>query len=173
MSAASNTGKPGRHTIIAAVDNKPGVVSRISGMFTRRGYNIESFVTCTTRDPAVYNLIFSVIGTRDELDLLIHQLGRVMEVIAIWPADDIECIVRALAFIKLCCPPEKRAELIGLVDNVRRSGACEVTVAGVGEKNVIIQASGDETALDALPRIFSEYEIADVIRSGAVAITLE
>ena len=167
------TGRPGRHTIIAAVDNKPGVVSRISGLFTRRGYNIESFVTCTTRDPAVYHLIFSVIGTREELELLVHQLGRVMEVISLWPADDVECIVRGLMFIKLRCPAERRAELIRLVDFIKRANASELIVAGVGEQNVIIQASGEESSLDALPRIFSDYEIVDIIRSGAVAVTLE
>ncbi len=168
-----NNVKSVRHTIIAAVDNKPGVVSRISGLFTRRGYNIESFVTCTTRDPAVYNLIFSVIGTRGEVELLTQQLGRVMEVIAIWSADDVDCVVRGLMFIKLRCPADRRAELIGLVDNIKRSGAAEVIVAGVGEKSIIIQASGEEVALDALPRIFSNYEIIDVIRSGAVAVTIE
>jgi len=165
--------KPGKHIILAAVDNKPGVVSRISGLFTRRGYNIESFVTCATSDPAVYNLTFSMIGTREELELLIHQLGRIMEVIFIYSTEETECVVRGLIFIKIKCPPERRAELIKLVDFVKNASAADLTVAGVGENNIILQASGEENSLDALPRIFADYEIIDIIRSGAIAITID
>lgn len=171
MSLSSD--RPGRHIIIATVDNKPGVVSRISGLFTRRGYNIESFVTCATIDPAIYHLTFSLIGTRDELELLIRQLGRVMEVISICPAEDAECVVRGLVFIKLRCPAERRAELVKLVDFIKNTHTAELIVAGVGENNVILQASGEENSLDALPRMFAGYEIIDVIRSGAIATTLE
>ena len=164
---------PGRHIIVAMVDNKPGVVSRISGLFTRRGYNIESFVTCATANPEIYHLTFSVIGTAEELALLIHQLGRVMEVISICSADDTECVIRGMVFIKLRCPPERRAELIKLVDFVRNTKTAELIVAGIGESSVILQASGEESVLDNLPRVFSEYETIDIIRSGAIAVPLE
>lgn len=168
-----SAGKPGKHIIIAEVDNKPGVVSRISGLFTRRGYNIESFVTCSTRNRSVYYLTFSMIGTADELQLLLHQLERVMEVISLHSAESGECIVRELLFIKLRCSAERRAEVIKLVDFVRNANAADITVAGVGEQNIVLEASGDESSLDALPRIFADYEIIDVIRSGAVAVTID
>ena len=155
-----------KHVIIATVDNNPGVVSRISGLFTRRGYNVESFVTCMTLDPAVYHLTISVISTKEELELLIHQLGRIMEVISIVSADENECVCRELMFIKVSADEAGRGDVIRLAD------VMSLRVAAIGENSVIIEAAGDELKLEGIIRAFKPFGITELARSGTIAMEI-
>ncbi|MDD6799173.1 MAG: acetolactate synthase small subunit [Firmicutes bacterium] len=160
--------KPGvsKHIIVARVDNNPGVVSRISGLFTRRGYNIESFVTCITKRREVYHLTISVISTKDELDLLVRQLGRIMEVITIFTADDVECVSSELMLLKTAAKPEERADIIRLAD------AMDARIASVRENCVILEVSGGEQKLEGVIKAFEPFGILDMIRSGTIAMNL-
>lgn len=155
-----------KHIIAALVDNKPGVVSRISGLFTRRGYNIESFVTCKTLSPEIYHLTISVISTKDELDLLIHQLGRIMEVISLFSADETETVARELMLLKIAAAPEQRGEIIGIAN------VMGIKVAAVADSGVILEASGDEQKLDGIIKAFEPFGISDLIRSGTIAMNI-
>lgn len=156
----------GKHIIVARVDNKPGVVSRISGLFTRRGYNIESLVTGMTNDPDIYHMTITVIGTKEEVDLLIHQLGRVMEVINIYTAEERECVTRELMFIKLECEASKRAEIMNIAD------VMNLKIAGVTPKGIIVEVTGDEVKLESSVRAFAHLGVVEIIRSGAITLEL-
>ena len=155
-----------KHIIVALVDNKPGVVSRISGLFTRRGYNIESFVTCITTRPEIYHLTITVISTREELDLLIHQLGRVMEVISIFPAGERACVVRELMLLRLSA---KAAGENGFGKLIETLG---LKIAASSGESLIIEASGDGERLEAILRALSPFGIQKLIRSGAIALEI-
>lgn len=156
-----------KHIIVAKVDNKPGVVSRISGLFTRRGYNIESLVTGMTADPAVYHLTISVIGEENEIRLLVHQLARIIEVIDLFPADDRRTVTRELAFIKVRAGGETRSEVLKL------SEILGLRVIGMGEKTVVLEATGDDIQLDAARRAFEHIGIEEFVRSGAMTVELD
>jgi len=155
-----------KHIISALVDNNPGVVSRISGLFTRRGYNIESFVTCITLNPEVYHLTISVLCTKEELDLLMRQLGRVMEVITIFSADDTDCVAREIMLLKVAASIEMRSEIVKL------TGVLGLKVASISDTSVIIEASGDDQQLEGVMRTFEPFGIVDMIRSGTIAMNV-
>ncbi len=157
---------PQKHVIVARVDNKPGVVSRISGLFTRRGYNIESFVTSVTADPAIYQLTISVISTDEELELLTNQLGRIMEVIEVWNAADTPSVTRELMFIKLRCTGEEKTDAIKIAD------AMHFKIVGMGQETVVIEIAGSGITLENAISAFDRFDTVEIIRSGAVSIDI-
>ena len=157
---------PQKHIIIAKVDNKPGVVSRISGLFTRRGYNIESLVTCMTLSNDVYHLTISVISTEDELYLLTNQLGRIMEVITVFPADGEDCVKSELMLIKVTASPDERSNVITLAD------ALKLKISAVSDSSIIIEAVGESSKLDGVIKAFEPFGIVDAVRSGTIALDI-
>lgn len=163
-------GSAKKHTIVTRVDNNPGVVSRIAGLFTRRGYNIESLVTSATADPAIYQLTISVIAEDSEVELLIRQLGRVMEVIDMYDTLERSCIVREVMFLRIACPSESRTETISEAGTI--ASTLGLSIAGVGERSIIIEASGEPAKLDSALRAFSHVQIEEIIRSGAASVEL-
>lgn len=153
-----------KHIIVAKVENKPGVVSRMSGFFTRRGYNIESFVTSVTDDPAVYHLTISVICSEDEALLMLHQLGRITEIIEVVDTTGESVTTREFMLIKVKCPAEKRMEL---------TQACEfmnTKVVKINGNSVTIEVTGDSQKLDSVIKMFEHYGIAEIVRSGAICV---
>ncbi len=156
-----------KHVIVASVDNNPGVVSRISGLFTRRGYNIESLVTGVTENPKVYKLVITLIASEEEANLLIRQLGRVMEVIEVYLAAERECVTSELMFLKIKCDLAARTEIIKTADALR------LEIAAVGKNSVIIQVTGDNTKLESALFSFGVYSgDIEFIRSGSVTIEI-
>jgi len=153
-----------KHTIVAKVDNKPGVVSRISGLFTRRGYNIESLVTGVTTDPSVYHLTITLNGTEEEIQLLTNQLGRIMEVIEVYSTDNVPHVTREYMLIKVACDQSRRVDLLKLADIM----ACKTV--SLTETSVIIEATGDFQRLSTVLRSFEPFGVIEAVRSGAVSL---
>ena len=153
-----------KHVIVAKVDNKPGVVSRMSGFFTRRGYNIESFVTSVTGDPAIYHLTFSVLCSEDEASLVVHQLGRLEEVIEVCDTNGMDVIIREFMLIKINCPDEKSFEILQTCDLMK------LKIVGRGEGYVTAEVMGNSQKLDDVKIAFEKYGIIEIVRSGAVCV---
>lgn len=153
-----------KHIIVAKVDNKPGVVSRMSGFFTRRGYNIESFVTSVTNNPEIYHLTFSVLCSEDEAQLLVHQLGRIAEVIEVCETTGKDVIIREFMLIKIKCPSDKSFEILQTCDMLK------VKIVGRSEKFVTIEVMGNSQKLDDVIITFEKYGIIEIVRSGAVCV---
>ena len=161
--------KETKHLIMVKVDNRPGVLSRITGLFTRRGYNIESLVTGMTGDKNVYHITVTVIGTDDDVELLARQLERCMEVIDVKcdGGDDWEFVSREMLLIRVpCATPEKRVEIL----NVCSLLGCKS--AGVGKKSVIVEVAGDNACINAALRSFEIFGEIEVIHSGTVGIDM-
>lgn len=156
-----------KHVIIAKVDNVPGVVSKISGLFTRRGYNIESLVTSVTGDPSIYHLTISVIAGEDELELLDNQLGRLMEVIEVRRTNETDYVRREFLLVKISCPTEKRGEIMQLAEMLKGK------VVGMGINSAVLEVTGDGAKLDGVLRTLEAYGIIETVRSGAICIGLE
>ena len=156
-----------KHTIVAIVDNKPGVVSRISGMFTRRGYNIESFVTSVTGDESIYHLTFTVIGTQSETEQLISQLGHVSEVIEVYEMSvSVPHVTRELMFVRVACPKESRPQLISFISEMNYKAV------GESETNAVVEVTGEPAVLDEAVQSLSNFGEISIARSGAVSILI-
>ena len=153
-----------KHIIVAKVDNKPGVVSRMSGLFTRRGYNIESFVTSVTGNPEIYHLTFSVLCSEDEAQLLVHQLSRLDEVIEVCDTMGRDVIIREFMLIKVNCPDDKSFEILQTCDMLK------VKIVGRGEGFVTVEVMGNSQKLDDVILTFEKYGIIEIVRSGAVCV---
>ena len=153
-----------KHIIVAKVDNKPGVVSRISGFFTRRGYNIESFVTSVTENPAIYHLTISALCSDDEASLLVHQLGRIAEVIEVCDTFGKEVTIREFMLIKIKCQNDKSFEILQSCEMMK------VKIVGRGEGFVTVEVMGASQKLDDVMLAFERYGIIEIVRSGAVCV---
>lgn len=161
--------KESKHLIMVKVDNRPGVLSRITGLFTRRGYNIESLVTGMTSAPDVYHITVTVIGTDDDVELLARQLERCMEVIDVKcdGGEDWEFVSREMLLIRVPCDtPEKRVEILNVCSLI----GCRS--AGVGKGSVIIEVAGDSATVNAALRSFELFGDIEVIHSGTVGIDM-
>ncbi len=162
--------KETKHLIMVKVDNRPGVLSRITGLFTRRGYNIESLVTGMTHEEGVYHITVTVIGTDDDVELLARQLERCMEVIDVKcdGGEDWEFVSREMLLIRVpCTTPEKRVEVL----NVCSLLGCKS--AGVGKKSVVVEVAGDAPTVTAALRAFEIFGDIEVIHSGTVGIDMK
>jgi len=153
-----------KHIIIAKVENKPGVVSRMSGFFTRRGYNIESFVTSVTDNPEVYHLTISVICSEDEASLMVHQLGRLTEIIELCDTTGANVTAREFMLLKVNCPVEKRAEIVQTCDFMN------IKVVKINDISATIEVTGDSQKLDNVIKMFEHYGIIEIVRSGAICV---
>lgn len=153
-----------KHVIVAKVDNKPGVVSRMAGFFTRRGYNIESFVTSVTDNPEVYHLTFSVLCSEDEAKLLVHQLGRIVEVIEVYDTAGKDVIIREFMLIKVNCAADRRAEILQTCDILK------IKIVGISESSATIEVAGDTQKLDNTVKTLESYGIIEIVRSGAICV---
>jgi len=155
-----------KHVIVAKVDNKPGVVSRMSGFFTRRGYNIESFVTSVTDNPEVYHLTFSVLCSDDEAQLCVHQLGRIAEVIEVCDAAGKDVIIREFMLIKIKSPSDKSFEIMQTCDILK------LKIVGRGEDSVTVEVMGNSQKLDDVVIALEKYGVIEIVRSGAVCVII-
>lgn len=153
-----------KHIIVAKVENKPGVVSRMSGFFTRRGYNIESLVTSVTGNPEVYHLTISVLCSEDEASLLIHQLGRITEVIDVCDTTGADVTTREFMLVKVNCPIEKRAEI------VQSCNIMNMQIVRLGDNFATVEVTGDSQKLDSSVKMLEHYGILEIVRAGAVSV---
>ena len=156
-----------KHTIVAMVDNKPGVVSRISGLFTRRGYNIEGLVTSVTDDERIYHLTITVLSTDRELEQIINQLEHVSEVIEVYEmTPSTPHVTREMMFMKLTCLPKDTEKLVKLCDEL----SCHVV--GLGKRSAVVEVTGEPEKLDEIKDRFRSFGIIAVARSGAVSMLI-
>jgi len=153
------------HIIVAKVENKPGVVSRISGFFTRRGYNLESFTTSTTETPEIYHLTFKVKCEPDDITLLVNQLGRLEDVIEVYETSGISTVTREIMIIKIKCPPEKNIEIVQICQML------DIKILGRGDDgSVTIEVVGSGQKLDDIKKQLEVYGIKKIVRSGPICV---
>ena len=154
-----------RYILFAEVCDTPGVVSRVSGFFTRRGHNIESFVTSKTERREVTLLTIAVQSTPEEIRLLIDQLKRIEDIISVINASDSDVVTREFMLIKINCPQEKNLEIMQVCDML------DIKILGREKDAVTIEAVGSTRKLDDILIIFEAYGIIKIVRSGPVCVT--
>jgi acetolactate synthase-1/3 small subunit len=155
-----------KYLLAVLVDNKPGVLTHVSGLISRRAFNIESISAGYTEEPDVtrINIVVSV-ESKNELDQVVTQLGKLIDVIKIVNLSEVESIERELVMIKVRADKSNRAELIDIVNIFRAS------IVDVSQENVVIELTGQQSKIDGIIEVLSEYEIIEIARTGAIALS--
>ncbi len=153
-----------KHTISALVENKPGVLARCSGLFARRGFNIDSLAVSITENPAVSRMIITVSGAEQTLDQICKQLQKLVDVIAVLDHTQDATVERELCLCKVKVDRESRSEIIEICSIFRGE------VVDVGENALMLEVTGDEEKIDAFVRVLSDYGIEELVRTGKILL---
>ncbi len=153
-----------QHTITVLVDNKPGVLSRVSGLFSRRGYNIESLAVSITENPELSRMTLVVNGDEQEVEQITKQLHKLIEVSKVQDYINIPIIARELALIKVNALVENRTALLQLVEVFRGR------VIDMSEKTFVIELTGANDKIDAFEKLLEPYGIRELVRTGRIAM---
>ena len=155
-----------KYLLAVLVDNKPGVLTHVSGLISRRAFNIESISAGYTEEPDVtrINIVVSV-ESKNELDQVVTQLGKLIDVIRIVNLSEVESIERELVMIKVRADKSNRAELIDIVNIFRAN------IVDVSQENVVIELTGQQSKIDGIIEVLSDYEIIEIARTGSIALS--
>ncbi len=153
-----------RHTLAVLVENKYGVLSRVAGMFSRRGYNIDSLTVGVTDDPTISRMTIVVMGDDDVLEQVTKQLNKLIDVIRVSDLKSEESVDRELALIKVNSEVATRSEIMQIADIFR------ARIIDVGSKSMIIEVTGDEGKITAIEQLLKPFGIKEMVRTGKVAL---
>ena len=155
-----------KYLLAVLVDNKPGVLTHVSGLISRRAFNIESISAGYTEEPSVtrINVVVSV-ESENELDQVVNQLSKLIDVIKIVNLSKAPSIERELVMIKVKATKETRADLVGIVDIFRAQ------IVDVTSENIVIELTGNQGKIDAICEVLKDYEIVEIARTGAIALS--
>ncbi|MFA5073775.1 MAG: acetolactate synthase small subunit [Nitrospirota bacterium] len=156
-----------KHIISILVENKFGVLSRVSGLFSGRGFNIETISIGPTLDPSVSQMTIVTIGDDRILEQIIKQLNKLIDVIKVTDLIDKEFVEREMCLVKVSAPMEHRAEALRIGDIFR------ARVVDSSQKSYTFQLTGDEKKIEAFIDLLRPIGIKEVVRTGKVAITRE
>ncbi len=153
-----------KHIISALVENKPGVLAHVAGMFAARGFNIDSLVVGRTEDPNLSRMTIVVIGDDKVLEQVRKQLGKIIPVVKVQDFAGQPVVARDLMLISVSAPPEKRPEIFPLIEMFRGR------VVDIGLKSIMVEVSGPESKIDAFINVCKPYGIKSVARTGTIAM---
>ena len=156
-----------RHTISVLVENKFGVLARISGLFSARGFNITSLAVGETEDPSVSRMTIVVEGDDKTLEQIKKQLNKLIDVIKVVDFKEGEFVDRELMLIKVAISAKDRKAIIESIDSV---GA---HIVNAGTKSLSIEVSGDQNKIKALVEVLRPFGIVEMVRTGRVAMGVE
>jgi acetolactate synthase-1/3 small subunit len=152
------------HTLSVLVENKPGVLVRVAGLFSRRGFNIESLAVGPTELPEVSRMTIVVSVEGAALEQVTKQLNKLINVLKIVELDPAQAVERELLLVKVKTDETTRRDVLQLVD------LFHAKVADVGPEALTIELSGRPDKLDAMLRMLEPYAIREMVQSGMVAL---
>ena len=153
-----------KHVITALVQNEPGVLAHVAGMFAARGFNIDSLVVGRTEDARLSRMTIVVLGDDRTLEQVRKQLAKVVAVVRVRDFKEIEYVERDLMLIRVSALPEKRAEIVELVNLFRGR------VVDVARNSLTVELSGPEVKLEAFIDLVHPYGIRELARTGIIAM---
>lgn len=151
-----------RHTLSVLVEDKPGVLARISGLISRRGFNIDSLAVGPTENDDVSRMTIVVDVDETALEQVTKQLNKLIEVLKVVELDDTASVQRELLLIKVRCDAHSRAEIVQITQMFR------CNVVDVGLDAVVIEATGTPGKLEALLDVLEPYGVREIVQSGLV-----
>jgi len=154
-----------KHTIVALVANRPGVLNRVASLFRRRGFNIESIAVGHSELPGVSRMTIVVDGATTLVEQVRKQLDKVIDVIKVSDITGENTISRELALIKVKSTPTTRSEIMQIVDIFRAK------IVDVATESVTVEVTGDESKNTSLYNLLKPFGIKEISRTGVVAMT--
>lgn len=153
-----------RHVISALVINEPGVLARVAGMFSARGFNIDSLVVGRTEDPRLSRMTIVVHGDDNTLDQVNKQLGKLVEVSSVRDFKGTAHVERDLVLVTVQVEPSRRGEVIEIVSLFRGK------IVDVAPETVMVELTGTEEKLEACVELLKPYGIVELARTGIIAV---
>jgi acetolactate synthase I/III small subunit len=153
-----------KHTLSVLVENKPGVLARIAGLFSRRGYNIDSLAVGPTEHPEISRMTVVVDLEDSPLEQVTKQLNKLVEVLKVVELDGSASVQRELLLVKVRADLSSRSHVLETVQLFRAK------VVDVSPDAVVIEATGNSDKLDALLRVLEPFGIKELVQSGMVAV---
>jgi len=158
--------KTGRkHVLTILVENKSGVLSRIAGLFARRGFNIDTLAVGPTDDPAFSRVTLTVDGAVHPIDQVTKQLHKLVNVIKIRDLEPGEAVQRELAMFKVTADGAQRAEVLQLVDIFRG------TIVDVGRRSLVIEITGTKDKIEGFEQMVRPIGLIEMARTGEIAVS--
>ncbi len=153
-----------KHTIAVLVNDQPGVLQRVSGLFGRRGFNIESITVGQSEEVGLSRMVIVTLGDQSTLEQIEKQLYKLIDVIKVVDLGSRPMVARELALIKVKSEPAERPEIMGVIETFRAS------VVDIGSTSLLVQAVGDTQKIDAMIELLKPYGIKELSRTGVTAM---
>lgn len=153
-----------KHKLTVTVENSPGVLSRVAGLFSRRGYNIDSLVVCDTEDPTISRMTIVTDGDEVVLEQVTKQLNKLLDVIKVNDITNEDVVERQLLLIRVFCDRDNRAEIKTLMD------IFHARIIDVGRRSMIIEATGDDDKIDAIVKTLKPFGVQEIVKTGISAM---
>ncbi|MHC4561181.1 MAG: acetolactate synthase small subunit [Planctomycetota bacterium] len=153
-----------KHIISALVQNQPGVLSQISGMFSARGFNIDSLVVGRTEDPDLSRMTIAVLGDDHVLEQAVKQLAKLVAVVDVADHKDLPCVDRDLMLARIAAPEHKRADVVDLVNLFRGR------VVDVSHDSVIVELAGQEAKIEGFIELARPHGLIELARTGIISM---
>jgi len=154
-----------KHIISALVENKPGVLAHVAGMFAARAFNIDSLVVGRTEDPELSRMTIVVVGDDKVLEQVRKQLAKIVPVVKVQDFVGQPVVARDLMLITISAPPAKRPEILSLIEMFKGK------VVDIGQKFIMVEVSGPEEKIEAFINVCRPYGIKNVARTGTIAMS--
>lgn len=151
------------HTIIALVEDKPGVLNRIASKWRQRGFNIESLAVGHSEKPGLSRMTF-VVDADTNADQVVKQLDKLVDVVDIRDVSHEDIVSREMAIIKIRADSTHRSQIIEIADIFKAE------IVDVAPEAIIIEATGDDKKIDSLVDLLKDYEVIELVRTGRVAM---
>jgi acetolactate synthase-1/3 small subunit len=154
-----------RHTVAILVENKFGVLSRVAGLFSGRGFNIESLTVAPTNDPTVSRMTVVTMGNDQVIEQVTKQLSKLIDVIKVTDLTGTEFVDREMVLVRVRASEDGRAEVMRLVDIFRGK------IVDVGTESYVIEVTGTDSKLEAFINLLKPFGVTEIVRTGKVAIS--
>ena len=153
-----------KHKVAVLVENNPGVLAKVSNLFSRRGYNIESLVVSDTEDKTISRMPIVVDGDERTIEQVTKQLHKLVDVIKVNDLTNDDTVCRQLLLIRVAADRETRGEIIQLMDIFR------ARIIDIGRRSLIIEATGDESKIEAIIKSLQPFGIQEIVKTGISAM---
>jgi len=155
---------PIRHTIVALVEDRPGVLTRVASLFRRRGFNIASLAVGHSELPNLSRMTFVVEGDEEIVEQVAKQLNKLIDVVKVSDISSEEIVARELALIKVKATAQTRAEIVQICHIFRSN------IIDVAPQSLVIEVTGEEDKIDALYGMLRPFGVKEIMRTGRVAM---
>jgi acetolactate synthase-1/3 small subunit len=152
------------HVVVVKVENKPGVLTRVAGLFARRGFNIDTLAVAPTDDERFSRITIAVDAESAPLEQVVKQLDKLVNVVEIRDLDPAQSVERELMLVTIKAPAPNRGEILDLVN------IFEATVMNVGYDEMMLSIAGSPSRVDDFEQLLRPYGIVEIQRSGRVAL---